>query len=106
MNRQTCAPNLLLVDLLELLREVLTVRAPSIKIKRFAGLGSVTDALVERTEDREVGLLEFGSPVEGATAGGGGACVVHVVHSVCVVVWCELDCVEVGGIGKRTRIGR
>src|SRR6266404_6992136 len=65
-----CTPNLLLVNLLELTREVLAVRATSIEVERLASLGSVAHALVELLKDRSVCRLEDGSPVKCATTGG------------------------------------
>lgn len=75
----TSPPDLLVVDLLQLLREVLTVSFSAVELERLAGLRAVAYRLVEGLEDGQVGLLEDGSPVESASASGGGACVVHVV---------------------------
>lgn len=77
-----CAPDLLVVDLLELPGEVLAVRSAAVPLEGLAGLGAVLHALVELLEDRDVGLLEYRGPVERATASSGGASVVHVVHAI------------------------
>jgi hypothetical protein len=69
-DRLACTPDLLLVDLLELTREVLAVRAASIELECLARLGAVAHALVELLKDRPVRRLEDGRPIERATAGG------------------------------------
>lgn len=79
---RTGTPDLLVVDLSQLLREVLAVCRAAVPLEGLAGLGTVTDALVELLEDGDVGLLEDGCPVESTTAGGGGAGVEHVVHAL------------------------
>ena len=69
-DRFACTPDLLLVDLLELTRKVLAVRAASIELEGFARLGAVAHALVELLKDRPVRGLKDGRPIERATAGG------------------------------------
>ena len=78
----TGTPDLLLVDLLELLREVLAVSRAAVELERFPSLGTVLDALVELLEHGHVGLLKDGRPVERTTARGRRARVVHVVHAI------------------------
>lgn len=87
---RTSAPDLLVVDLGELLVVLLAVVGLVVELKGPAGLGSVTDALVESLEDGLVGgcgrkgsaprlscggrrgnkrTLELGGPVKSTTAG-------------------------------------
>jgi hypothetical protein len=44
---RTCAPDLLLVDLLEFTREILAVGLAAIEFERAAGLATVTNRFVE-----------------------------------------------------------
>lgn len=74
-------PDLLLVDLLQLLGKVLTVSRATVELERLAGLSTVLNTLVELLENRDIGLLEDGCPIQGTTTSGGGACIVHVVHT-------------------------
>lgn len=67
------APHLLLANLLELNLEVLAVGLATVELERPAGLGSVTDRLVELLEHGLVGGVELGGPVEGTATGSGGA---------------------------------
>ena len=76
-------PDLLLVDLLELLRQVLAVRRTAVELQAAARLGTVAYALVQLLKDGQVGLLEHLGPVKSTTTSGGRACVVHVVHTIC-----------------------
>ena len=69
-NERTCAPDLLVVDLLELLREVLAVGAARVELERLARLRAVLHALVELLEYRQIGLLKDGRPVKSAAACG------------------------------------
>lgn len=65
------APDLLSINLVELLLEVLAVGLASVELERAAGLGSILDRGVKSLEHGAVGSLELGGPVEGTTAGGG-----------------------------------
>ena len=80
-NERTCAPDLLVVDLLELLREVLAVGAARVELERLARLRAVLHALVELLEHGAVSRLEDRGPVERTATRGRGARVVHVVHA-------------------------
>jgi hypothetical protein len=73
-------PNLLVVNLLELARKVLTVSATTVESERLTCLRIVVRVLVELLKDRPVRSLENGRPVQGAAAHGRGVRVVHVVH--------------------------
>lgn len=78
----TRAPDLKVVNLLELGGVALAVVGLGVVLEGALGLGAVGDGGVEVVEDGLQGVLEALLPVEGTTAGGGGACVVHVVHAV------------------------
>ena len=67
---RTGTPDLLLVDLLELLREVLTVCGAAVELETATGLRAVLHALVQALKDRQVGLLEHLCPVERTTTRG------------------------------------
>ena len=45
--KRTCTPDLLLVDLLELLREVLAVRRAAVELERPTSFGAIADRFVE-----------------------------------------------------------
>lgn len=77
----TSAPDLLVVDLFQLLGKILTVRGASVEFKGFSCLRAVPHAFVQLLKDGEVGLLEDLGPVKSSTTGSGGARVVHVVHA-------------------------
>lgn len=78
--------------------EVLSVSLSRVELERSSSLGTVSDGFVQGLEDGQVGpesqraalllsravclLFELGGPVEGTSSGGGGAGVVHVVHTV------------------------
>ena len=72
--------DLLVVNLLELVRKVLTVRAAPVEPECLACLGVITYALLELLEDRPVRRPGDGCPVKGAVASGRRARVVHVIH--------------------------
>ena len=76
------APDLEVADLLELGLVLLTVVRLRVVLERALGLGAVLDRVVEVVEDGLEGVLELGGPVDGTTAGGGGAGVEHPVHAV------------------------
>ena len=76
------APDLEVADLLELGLVLLTVVRLGVVLERALGLGAVLDGVVEVVEDGLEGVLELGGPVDGTTAGGGGAGVEHPVHAV------------------------
>jgi hypothetical protein len=75
------APDLLIVDLLQLFGKVLAVSRATVELERLAGLGTVLNALIQLLEHGYVGLLEDRCPVERTAASGGRAGVVHVVHT-------------------------
>ena len=76
------APDLKVVNLLELLVVLLTVVGLRVVLKRALGLAAVLNGGVQVIEDRLEGSLEALAPVDSATAGGGRAGSVHVVHAV------------------------
>lgn len=78
----TGAPDLELVNLLELSGVLLAVVLLEVVLEGALGLCAVGDGGVEVVEDGLEGVLEALLPVEGAAAGGGRAGVVHVVHAV------------------------
>lgn len=76
------APDLQLVNLLELLVVLLTVVRLRVVLERALGLAAVLNSSVEVVEDGLEGGLEARAPVKGTAAGSGGAGSVHVVHAV------------------------
>lgn len=76
------APDLEVVDLLELGGVLLAVVGLAVVLERPLGLGTVSDRCVEVVEDGLQRILEALLPVESTTAGSCGAGVVHVVHAV------------------------
>lgn len=76
------APDLLGVDLGELLGEVLAVRLPSVELQRPPRLRAVADGGVELLEHGLVGRVELGSPVKCAAPG----CVVRSSAAVVATV--------------------
>lgn len=78
----SCSPDLEVADLLHLLLKGLAVVLATGVLHGALGLLASLDAVVEVLEDRLEGLLEALAPVNGTATGGGGACLVHVVHSV------------------------
>lgn len=76
------APDLQVPDLLHLGLVALTVVLLAVVVERALGLGAVLDRVVQVVEDGLQGVLELGGPVDGATAGGGGAGLEHPVHAV------------------------
>ena len=78
----TGAPDLKLVNLLELSSVLLAVVLLEVVLERALGLCAVGDGCVQVVEDGLEGVLEALLPVKGTTAGGCGAGVVHVVHAV------------------------
>jgi len=77
------APDLEVVNLLELLVVLLTVVGLRVVLERALGLAAVLDGGVEVVKDGLEGILEALAPVDSTTAGCGGASCVHVVHAVC-----------------------
>ena len=75
-------PDLQLVNLLKLRVVLLTVVGLRVVLQATLGLATVGNSSVEVVEDGLKGGLEAWAPVEGTTAGGGGAGGVHVVHAV------------------------
>jgi hypothetical protein len=75
-------PYLQLVNLLKLRVVLLTVVGLRVVLQATLGLATVGNSSVEVVEDGLKGGLEAWAPVEGTTAGGGGAGGVHVVHAV------------------------
>src|SRR5580693_10113569 len=69
-HRLSGAPDLLVVNLFELARKVLTVGAASVELECLAGLGAIAHALVELLKDGLVRRLEDGCPVEGTAPRG------------------------------------
>lgn len=78
----TGAPDLQVVNLLELLCVLLAVVRLAVVLKRALGLGAVLNRVVQIVEDRLQGILEALAPIDGAAAGGGRAGSVHVIHAV------------------------
>lgn len=76
------APDLEVADLLHLLLVLRTVILLGVVVEGALGLGAVTDAVVELVEQGLQVVLEAAGPVNGTTAGGGGAGSVHPVHTV------------------------
>jgi hypothetical protein len=76
------APDLELVNLLELSVVLLAVVGLRVVLERALGLAAVLDGGVEIVEDGLEGVLEALAPVDGTTTGSGGAGSVHVVHAV------------------------
>jgi hypothetical protein len=76
------APDLEVADLVGLLLEGLAVVGAASEVESALGLGTVAGGLVELLEEGLEVVLEALGPVEGTTAGGGGAGLVHVVHAV------------------------
>jgi hypothetical protein len=76
------APDLEVVNLLELLVVLLTVVGLRVVLQGALGLAAVLDGGVKIIEDGLEGILEALAPVDGTTTGSGGACSVHVVHAV------------------------
>jgi hypothetical protein len=91
------SPDLLLVNLVELLLEIISVCLSGVELERSSGLGTVSNRLVKSLEYGKVSpvdqrssliycrgdsLLELGGPVESTSSSGGGTGVVHVVHTV------------------------
>jgi hypothetical protein len=76
------APDLELADLLHLGLVLLTVVRLAVVLERSLSLGTILDGVVEGVEDGLQSILELGAPVDGTTAGGGGASLVHPVHTV------------------------
>jgi hypothetical protein len=77
-----CTPDLEVVNLLKLLLVLLTVVGLRVVLEGALGLASVGNGIVEVVEDGLEGVLEALAPVNGTTTSSGGACVVHVVHTV------------------------
>jgi hypothetical protein len=77
------APDLKVINLLELLVVLLTVVGLRVVLERALGLAAVLDRGVEVVKDGLEGVLEALAPVDGTTTGGGRAGSVHVVHAVC-----------------------
>jgi len=75
-------PNLLVVNLSQLLGEILPISRPPVELERLASLSAVPYGFVESFEYWQVGFLEYRGPVESTSAGCGGAGVIHVVHAV------------------------
>ena len=75
-------PDLQTTDLLHLSLELLTVVLLAVVVEGALGLGTVLDGGVQVVEDGLQGVLELGGPVNGTTAGGGGAGLEHPVHAV------------------------
>lgn len=76
------SPDLEVADLLHLGLELLSVVLLAVVVEGSLGLGTVVDGVVEVVEDGLQGILELGGPVNGTTAGSGGASLVHPVHAV------------------------
>lgn len=76
------APDLKVVNLLELGVVLLAVVRLAVVLEGALGLAAVLDGGVEVVEDGLEGGLEALAPVDGTAAGGGGAGGVHVVHAV------------------------
>lgn len=77
----TGAPDLKVADLLHLLLVLLTVVLLGVVVEGALGLGTVTDGVVELVEEGLQVVLEAAGPVNGTTAGSGGAGSVHPVHT-------------------------
>lgn len=75
-------PDLEATDLLHLGLVLLTVILLAVVVQGSLGLGTILDGVVKLVEDGLQGILEAGRPVNGTTAGGGGASLVHPVHAV------------------------
>lgn len=58
------SPNLLGVDLGQLLVVKFSVVGSVVEFQRSSGLATVTNRLVQRSENGQVGLLELGGPVK------------------------------------------
>jgi hypothetical protein len=76
------APDLKVVNLLELLVVLLAVVRLAVVLERALSLAAVLHRGVQIVKDGLEGILEALAPVDGTTAGGGRAGGVHVVHSV------------------------
>jgi hypothetical protein len=76
------APDLKVVDLLELLVVLLAVVGLAVVLERALGLAAVLDGGVKVVKDGLEGVLEALAPVDGTTTGGGRAGGVHVVHTM------------------------
>ena len=75
-------PDLEAADLLHLLLVLLTVILLGVVVEGALGLSAVTDTVVELVEEGLQVVLEAAGPVNGTTAGSGGASLVHPVHAV------------------------
>jgi hypothetical protein len=75
-------PDLEVADLLHLSLILLSVILLAVVLERPLGLRAVLDRVVQLVEDGLEGILEPGGPIDGATAGSGGAGFVHPVHTV------------------------
>jgi hypothetical protein len=76
------APDLKVVNLLELRVVLLAVVWLRVVLERTLGLAAVLDRGVEVVEDGLKGILEALAPVDSTTTGSGRAGSVHVVHAV------------------------
>lgn len=76
------SPDLQISDLLHLSLILLAVVGLAVVIQRSLGLRTILDAIVQVVEDGLQGILELGGPVDGTTAGSGGASLVHPVHAI------------------------
>jgi hypothetical protein len=67
-NGHTSSPDLLVINLVQLLLEILAVSLPSIELQTSSGFGSILYGLVQSLEDGLVSFLEDGRPVKGASS--------------------------------------
>lgn len=81
-NSLSGAPDLQVINLLELLVVLLAVVGLRVVLERALGLAAVLDGSVQVVKDGLEGILEALAPVDGTTTGGGRAGSVHVVHAI------------------------
>lgn len=82
LERHTSTPYFLAINFRQLFGEVLTIGSTSIELEGFASFGAILHTFVQFLEDGDICFFKDGSPVESTTTSGGGACAVHVVHTI------------------------